>query len=70
VDLFRASRQTRGIITNATMGWETVVRGELNTFEVRGHHGALVYEPQVRNLAPVFQRSLEQAQENVAQTTE
>ncbi|MBN1667103.1 MAG: amino acid adenylation domain-containing protein [Anaerolineales bacterium] len=69
VDLFRASRQSRGIITNATMGWETVVRGELNTFEVRGHHGALVYEPQVRNLAPVFQRSLEQTQENVAQTS-
>ena len=49
--LFRASIQPLGIQPDATLGWECLVDGELEIYEVPGHHGSIVAEPYVRILA-------------------
>ncbi len=36
VTLFRAARQPFGAVPNATLGWETVVRGAIDVYEVPG----------------------------------
>ena len=63
VVLFQASKLPTGRVKHPTMGWEKLVHGNLQVHEIQGQHGALVYEPQVRNLAPVFKQCLAEAQE-------
>ena len=63
VILFQANKLPIGREKHPTVGWETVVRGNIQVHEVQGHHGALVYEPQVRNLAPIFKQCLNEIQE-------
>jgi amino acid adenylation domain-containing protein len=62
VVLFRASKQPIGVQPNPTLGWEKYVTGKLEIQTVTGHHGSMVYEPQVRNLVPIFKQCLEEAQ--------
>lgn len=51
VTLFRAANQPLGIYPDPTLGWERFVGGDLEIFDVPGHHGSIVAEPYVRELA-------------------
>lgn len=51
ITLFRASFQPLGIYPDPALGWSSLVEGELEIHEVPGHHGSIVAEPYVANLA-------------------
>jgi amino acid adenylation domain-containing protein len=62
VVLFRAAQQPFGIVQDVTNGWGPLVPG-LRVREVPGHHGAMVKDPQVRELAPVLTAILREIQD-------
>jgi amino acid adenylation domain-containing protein len=62
VTLFRATLQPLGIQPDATLGWEKFIGGELEIHEVPGHHGSIVVEPYVAELAEKLKMCLEKAQ--------
>jgi amino acid adenylation domain-containing protein len=51
VALFRATEQPRGIYEDRTLGWGSVLNGDLEIIDTPGHHGAIVREPRSRVLA-------------------
>lgn len=60
--LFRASKQEHGIRFDESNGLAGMAAGGLEIHVVEGHHGAMILEPQVRFLAPVFCECLKRAQ--------
>ncbi|MBX9602040.1 MAG: amino acid adenylation domain-containing protein [Bryobacteraceae bacterium] len=62
VVLFRAAQQPFGIVPDATNGWGPLVPG-LQVREIPGHHGAMVKDPQVRDLVPVLTSILREIQD-------
>ncbi len=59
--LFRASHQPLGIKPDPTLGWQNLVKGELEIHEIEGHHGSIVAEPYVKNLALQLNQCIELA---------
>jgi len=57
--LFRAARQPRGIVEDPTNGWSAVARGTLEVITVPGHHGAMIREPRVGELAAQLKHVLQ-----------
>jgi len=51
VVLFRASKRSRVLCHDDTLGWSNFVKGRLDIHEVNGSHGSIVVEPRVRFVA-------------------
>jgi thioesterase domain-containing protein len=49
--LFRASKRSRVLCHDDTLGWSNFVKGRLDIHEVNGSHGSIVVEPRVRFVA-------------------
>lgn len=62
VTLFRATLQPLGIQADATLGWQKFIGGELEIHDVPGHHGSIVVEPYVAELAEKLKMCLEKVQ--------
>lgn len=62
VTLFRATLQPLGIVPDTTLGWEKLVGGELEIYEIPGHHGSIVAEPYVSVLAEKLKFCIEKAE--------
>jgi len=60
VVLFRASEQPPGIYPDPLNGWGGLIP-ELEVSEIAGHHGAIMHEPRVPNLARALRTYLEDA---------
>jgi thioesterase domain-containing protein/acyl carrier protein/NRPS condensation-like uncharacterized protein len=54
VVLFRATKQTRGVYHEETLGWSKFVNGQLETHEIIGSHGSIIAEPRVRFVASIL----------------
>ncbi len=59
VTLFRAAIQPLGIHPDPTLGWDRFVDGRLELIEVPGHHGSIIAEPYVCDLAEKLRMCLE-----------
>jgi len=59
--LFRAGSQPSGIIPDPTLGWRKLAANGLRIHEVKGFHGAILYEPEVRDLAVQLESCLKEA---------
>jgi len=62
VTLFRATEQPRGIYEDRTLGWGSVLNGQLEIIDTPGHHGAIVREPRSRVLAAQLTEVLRRVQ--------
>jgi thioesterase domain-containing protein len=58
--LFRATSQPPGIVKDPTLGWRGL-SGELEIHDVAGHHGSIVSEPYVRELAAKLEECIQSA---------
>jgi thioesterase domain-containing protein len=61
--IFRATKQPYGAVPDATLGWDKVVRGPIDVYEVPGSHGAVTVDPYARFLAEKLTPCLERAYE-------
>jgi thioesterase domain-containing protein len=50
IALFRATQQPPGICQDSTLGWSSVVKGQIDVYDMPGHHGTLVREPRAAEL--------------------
>ncbi|MGQ0541499.1 MAG: thioesterase domain-containing protein, partial [Blastocatellia bacterium] len=66
ITLFRAEKQPLGIHPDRTLGWDGKAAGGIDIYDVPGHHGSIVAEPYVRNLAEKLTDCLETAQKSNA----
>jgi thioesterase domain-containing protein len=62
ITLFRATEQPPWIVANRTLGWEKLVRGEIQIYDTPGHHADLVRDPRARVLAEQLNDALVKAQ--------
>jgi thioesterase domain-containing protein len=62
ITLFRATRQPPWIASDATLGWERLVKGGVQTYHTPGHHADLVRNPRARVLAKQLDEALGKAQ--------
>lgn len=62
--LFRASKRSRVVCHDDTLGWSNFIKGRLDIHEVNGSHGSIVVEPRVRFVAATLKDLLENS-ENV-----
>jgi amino acid adenylation domain-containing protein len=60
--LFRATEQPYGIYEDRTNGWGAFELGELEIYDIPGHHGAITREPRVEHLTRVLTECLIRAQ--------
>jgi amino acid adenylation domain-containing protein len=51
VALFRASRQPLGIESDPLLGWGEVLTGDVEVYEVPGHHDSILFPPRIHLLA-------------------
>ncbi len=63
VTLFRAMEQFKGIVPEPLRGWDELVKGGIEAFDIPGHHGAIMREPRVKILAACFKECLSAAHE-------
>ena len=49
--LFRASKQLPGMLSDPSLGWKPVVKGNLEICELVGHQQNILVEPRVSRLA-------------------
>ena len=66
--LFRATEQPKWIVPDPTLGWKDLAKGCLRIIDVKGFHGAVVYEPQVRFLAEKLSECLNDADSRYSET--
>ena len=59
--LFRADHQPLGIHPDAFLGWQDLVEGEIEVYEVPGFHGAVTVDPHAPFLAEKLAPCLERA---------
>ena len=64
VILFRASRQLEGLVADRTLGWKSVVYGNLDVHEISGHQQNLLLEPNIFPLAKQLSEALKVSQEH------
>ena len=64
VTLFRAMEQPRGIVEDRTLGWGSLLNGNLEIHDTPGHHGAIVREPRSRVLAAQLEEALQKVQQH------
>lgn len=60
VDFFRAEIQKRGAYPDPNVGWDGVEIGEFVVHDIKGHHGNLLFEPQVSDVAAILSDLLEE----------
>ncbi|MEW5958866.1 MAG: amino acid adenylation domain-containing protein, partial [Chloroflexota bacterium] len=58
IALFRAKKQPRGIYPDPTLGWQELVKDELQIYEVPGHRIGMLDEPRVRILGEQLKAAL------------
>ena len=61
VTLFRASRQPPGIVPDPTLGWNSLLNGQLEVHEIPAHHQNILKEPAVGLLAKALTACLDRA---------
>ena len=62
ITLFRATKQPPWIVSDATLGWERLVKGGVQMYHTPGHHADLVRNPRARVLAQQLNEALVKAQ--------
>jgi FkbH-like protein len=62
ITLFRATEQPPWIVSERTLGWERLVKGEIQIYDTPGHHADLVRDPRARVLAQQLDDALVKAQ--------
>jgi amino acid adenylation domain-containing protein len=62
VVLFRSSRQLQGLVADEYLGWRTIIRGNMDVCEIRGHQQNLLSNPNVILLAKELGSRLAAAQ--------
>ena len=62
VAIFRAAKQPLGIRPDPTLGWEGLIKPELDLEKVPGHYIGLLTEPRVRITAGKIKKCLDKAQ--------
>jgi thioesterase domain-containing protein/acyl carrier protein len=62
VTLFRANKQPLGIYRDPTLGWDRLIEGQLECYEVPGHRIGMLSEPRVRILAEQLRACIDKAQ--------
>ena len=58
ITLFRATQQPLGICPDPTLGWNSVVKGQIDLYDTPGHHGTLVREPRAAELVRQIEDAL------------
>jgi FkbH-like protein len=61
ITLFRATKQPPWIANDRTLGWEKLVKGEIQIYDTPGHHADIVRDPRVRVLARQLNDALAKA---------
>lgn len=54
VVIFRAEQQPRGIYEDSKLGWGNVDISELEIIDIPGHHGSILFEPRVEEMAGIL----------------
>ena len=65
VILFRASKQLSGLMTDYTLGWKGLLKGNLEICEVHGHQETMLSRPNVSLLAEKLTAQLHAAQNSL-----
>ena len=66
VALFRASKQLHGLVAYRSLGWNNILVGDVNVYEVPGHQQNLLLDPNVRQLAQSLTAHLLRVQQGLA----
>ena len=61
VTLFRATYQPSWIVSDRTLGWKALVKGEIRVYDTPGHHADLIRNPRARVLAQQLGDALKKA---------
>jgi thioesterase domain-containing protein len=61
VAVFRAARQPLGREIDATLGWSSLVDGDLTVYELPGHRIGLFSEPRVQRVVPIMETAIRDA---------
>jgi FkbH-like protein len=61
ITLFRATEQPPWIVSDRTLGWENLVKGEIQIYDTPGHHADLVRNPRARVLGQQLDDALAKA---------
>lgn len=59
VTLFRATRQPSWIVSDRTLGWQSLAKGGVEIYDTPGHHADLVRDPRARLLARQLEATLQ-----------
>jgi amino acid adenylation domain-containing protein len=59
--LFRASKQLPGMLSDPSLGWSSVIKGNLEICELPGHQQNILIEPRASRLAEELEKRLEQS---------
>ncbi len=62
ITLFRATQQPPWIVSDRTLGWTNLVKGQIQIYDTPGHHADLVRDPRARVLAEQLDDALGKAQ--------
>ena len=62
ITLFRATQQPPWIVSDRTLGWKNLVKGQIQIYDTPGHHADLVRNPRARVLAEQLDDALGKAQ--------
>ena len=62
ITLFRATQQPPWIVSDRTLGWKRLVKGQIQIYDTPGHHADLVRDPRARVLAEQLDDALGNAQ--------
>jgi FkbH-like protein len=62
ITLFRATQQPPWIVSDRTLGWKSLVKGQIQIYDTPGHHADLVRDPRARVLAEQLNDALGKAQ--------
>ena len=69
VAIFRAEKQHLGICTDHSLGWGSLIKGELVLFELPGHHIGLLPGPRVQITVKRLKTVLGEAQRRSIQNS-
>ena len=66
ITLFRATYQPSWVVSDRTLGWKALVRGEIHVYDTPGHHADLVRDPRARGLAQQLEDGLKKSWSQIA----
>lgn len=61
VTILYSSNQPRGVTPDPTLGWAPLLRGEVDLYEIPGHHGNVVHGERIPIVADIMRKTIEAA---------